>query len=130
MSGKTDKALAMLADLPLISVTRLADARQYDQLMHSVAEVSFDENAPEAPWLSHTPRFDKINHNSLIDIAVDDYLSRTSDCRDQTIVIIHENNARDIANQRIREGLMIRQIQKYRIFEVFISRQRVACCMR
>ncbi|OGV51924.1 MAG: hypothetical protein A3F46_05640 [Legionellales bacterium RIFCSPHIGHO2_12_FULL_42_9] len=110
ISGKTDKALAMLADLPLTSVTRRTDARQYEQLMHSVAEVSFDENAPEAPWLSHAPRFDKINHDSLIGIAVDDYLSRTRDCREQTIVVIHENNAREITNQRIREGLMKQRV--------------------
>ena len=106
MGGKTDKALAMLAALPLTPVTRRADVPQYDQLQHSVAEVSFDENAPDGPWLSHTSRFDKINHDSLIGVAVDDYLSRTSDCRDQTIVVIHENNAREIANQRIREGLI------------------------
>lgn len=110
MAGKTDKALAMLADLPLTPVTRLVDASRYSSLHHSVAEVSSDKDAPEGPWLSHTPRFDKINHDSLIDVAVNDYLSRTSDCREQTIVVIHENNARDVANHRIRAGLIEQQV--------------------
>jgi conjugative transfer relaxase protein TraI len=83
IQGDTNKALNQLAGLPLQAVEREGSHPALERLTTSVVE-------NEAP----------------LSMAVMDYLSRTRDCRDNTIVVIHENRHREEANHLIREGLM------------------------
>ena len=95
VKGDTDKALSQLRALPLHGIERKDAACSYNTLKTSVVEAS---NEPGK--LS-----DSIEGTALT-MAVGDYLSRTQSCRDNTVVIIHENRQREIANGMIREALM------------------------
>ena len=88
VKGDTDKALSQFERLPLVSIERSTDKAYFNALKTSVVEV------------------DRMNKNATIDMAVRDYLSRTPMCRDHTVVIIHENKNREIANKMIRTSLM------------------------
>ncbi|STY78896.1 conjugative transfer relaxase protein TraI [Legionella wadsworthii] len=52
------------------------------------------------------PFQEELKQKNPIEMAVGDYLSRTPSCRDNTIVIIHENKKREVANGLIRDALM------------------------
>jgi len=86
VKGDTGSALSQFAALPLVSIERGSDHAHFNALKTSVIEVGAD--------------------NTPIGMAVRDYLSRTPACRDNTVVIIHENKNREIANELIRESLM------------------------
>lgn len=88
IQGNTDKALSQLARLPLHGIDREGSYPVLEKLTTSVVEVG-----------------EAINETPLT-MAVMDYLSRTRDCRDNTIVVIHENRHREEANHLIREGLI------------------------
>ena len=86
VQGDTGRALAQFAALPLVSIERGSDHAHFNALKTSVIEVG--------------------GNSTPIGMAVRDYLSRTPACRDNTVVIIHENKKREIANDLIRESLM------------------------
>lgn len=93
ISGDTDKALNQLGKLPLDLIKRNQADSPFHTLESSVIEAGSllnDESKPMSP----------------ISAAVGDYLSRTPDCRDKTIIIIHENKKREVANHKIREALI------------------------
>ena len=108
ISGDTDKALDQLADLPLAPIERTRTDSLYHTIKSSIFETGsfthFDKEdvKKDANELS----LERFNQNSPIEMAVGDYLSRTPDCRDKTIIIIHENKKREIANNLIRDALI------------------------
>ena len=109
IGGDTDKALAQLAALPLVSIERNKENSPYHEIKYSVMETGKKDDEhqhePSKQEANETP-LEQLKHNSPIEMAVGDYLSRTPTCRDNTIVIIHENKKREIANTLIRDALM------------------------
>ena len=106
IKGDTDKALSQLAKLPLNGIEREGSHPVFEQIKTSVVEV-FDTNKDRTPdTRSTSDTIDRIVNETPISMAVFDYLSRTPECRDNTIVVIHENKHREHANQLIREGLI------------------------
>ncbi|HAU0661264.1 TPA: conjugative transfer relaxase/helicase TraI [Legionella pneumophila] len=109
IGGDTDKALAQLAALPLVSIERNREDSPYHEIKCSVMETGKKndehQHEPSKQEANETP-LEQLKHNSPIEMAVGDYLSRTPACRDKTIVIIHENKKREIANTLIRDALM------------------------
>ena len=103
IKGDTSKALTMLANLPRHEIKRNHAAPWLESLKHSLVEVSPEDSIKEKSKLES---IDQIKHQSLIHAAVEDYLSRVPTVRDNTIVVIHENKAREEANQLIRQGLI------------------------
>lgn len=106
--GDTDKALEQLANLPLDSIHRNKPDNPYHLLKSSIIETG-NPNVLQDGKLDkgfNEPSLERLKQNIPIEMAVGDYLSRTPDCRDKTIVIIHENKKRDLANNLIRNGLI------------------------
>ena len=115
IQGDTDKALSQLERLPLQGIEREGTHHEFEKLKTSIVEVATIDNETgnepsqtsrsTSPVNSHN-NIDAIKNETPITMAVKDYLSRTRDCRDNTLVVIHENKHREEANQRIREGLI------------------------
>ncbi|MBA2650235.1 MAG: conjugative transfer relaxase/helicase TraI [Legionella sp.] len=110
ISGDTDKALTQIAELPLVSIARTKADSPYHEIKSSIIETgNKKQNAPQDKNTKqgfNEDAYAKLKHLGPIEMAVGDYLSRTPACRDNTIVIIHENKKREFANALIREGLM------------------------
>lgn len=110
ISGDTDKALAQLADLPLVAIERNNADSPYHKINSSIIESgNTEQNALQqinTKQESNEHSLEILKQNSPIEMAVGDYLSRTPACRDKTIVIIHENKKREFANTLIRDALM------------------------
>jgi len=114
ISGDTDKALSQFAALPQAGIERTNLNSPYLSLNTSVMEsIVGDEHTGHATGrislhdkASSTNPLESFVGKTPIQMAVGDYLSRTSEVRDNTIVIIHENKKREVANQMIRSALM------------------------
>ncbi|HHF0528707.1 TPA: conjugative transfer relaxase/helicase TraI [Legionella anisa] len=107
IGGEEDKALVQLSSLPLSLIERNHSDSPYHELKSSVVEAGNREQSPSLQ--DDIPKAileSKLNQQSPIGLAVGDYLSRTPECRDKTIVIIHENKNREIANNLIRDALI------------------------
>jgi len=106
ISGNTDEALSALGVLPRNTIERQEPGGFFEQLNTSVVEVVMSEK--DEGSIEKNPRIEgeKIHDSSLLEVAAKDYLSRTPECQKNTIVVIHENKQRDIANQLIRDGLI------------------------
>lgn len=110
VKGDTNSALNQLSILPLPDIGR--QGRDiFNQIKSSIVEVKLDEQGKDHSnkQMIITPSKDGITtilNETPVKMAVGDYLSRIKECRDQTIVVIHENKAREIANQDIRNGLI------------------------
>lgn len=110
ISGDTDKALAKLAAQPLDLIERTRVDSVYHEIQESVIETSnlkrvVKEEGSGKQELNINTLAD-LKKQSPIEMAVGDYLSRSLACRDNTIVIIHENKKRELANTLIRTALM------------------------
>lgn len=111
IAGDTNKALQELGALPLMAIERKHADSPYHEIQSSVFEVGSSSSDKQEISLKHPApdsglKISPFNNKSPIDMAVGDYLSRTPDVRDKTIVIIHENKKRDVANNQIRTALM------------------------
>lgn len=109
IGGDTNKALEQLAALPLDAIERKNKESIYYKLSSSVMDTGIckvkekqDVDLKQVPNDLVTP----FENKTPIQMAVGDYLSRTQGCRDKTIVIIHENKKREMANNLIRDGLI------------------------
>jgi conjugative transfer relaxase protein TraI len=110
ISGDTDLALKKLAAQPLDLIKRNTEDSIYHKLKNSVIDTSTLESGAQIEGMLQQ----ELNKNALkqlknqtpIEMAVGDYLSRTPECRDNTLVIIHENKKREFANDLIRTALM------------------------
>lgn len=101
--GDTNQALHKIGRLPFNIIRRDESPAWMKTITHSIVEIYQDDAAIQ----QFKPEFfDKVKHKNLISAAVDDYLSRTSEVRDNTIIVIHENKAREEANELIRQGLI------------------------
>jgi hypothetical protein len=96
VNGETSKALVQFALLNRNAIKRQDPNSPYHALTASVIETG---NSEAIDGL-------EAHHSTPIEMAVGDYLSRTHEVRNQTIVVIHENKKRDIANDMIRCALM------------------------
>ena len=105
ISGNTDEALSALSVLPRNAVQRHEENGFFEQLNSSVVEVVMNEDEGSTQ-INPRVEGEKIHDLGLLEVAAKDYLSRTPECQKNTIVVIHENKQRDIANQLIREGLV------------------------
>ncbi|MCZ4719153.1 conjugative transfer relaxase/helicase TraI, partial [Legionella pneumophila] len=110
ITGDIDKALAQLANQPLDSITRTKADSPYHNMTSSIIETGHSTQAylqqEHTQQESREPFQEELKEKSPIEMAVGDYLSRTPACRDNTIVIIHENKKREVANGLIRNALM------------------------
>ncbi|MCW8419872.1 MULTISPECIES: conjugative transfer relaxase/helicase TraI [Legionellaceae] len=110
IAGDIDKALAQLANQPLDSITRTKADSPYHSITSSIIETG--DSTKDYLQLENTqqqsidPFQEELKQKNPIEMAVGDYLSRTPSCRDNTIVIIHENKKREVANGLIRDALM------------------------
>ncbi|MFT4058948.1 MAG: conjugative transfer relaxase/helicase TraI [Legionella sp.] len=106
IQGNPSKALSQLGALPLNLIDRKDSNSPYHALSSSlmVTGYSLDENVPLDKKEEHSQSV--FRQKSPIEMAVGDYLSRTDECREQTIVIIHENKKREVANKLIRNELI------------------------
>ena len=100
IQGNTDKALSQLSRLPLQAIEREGSYPLLECITTSVVEVVTTSDVHSQKTV------DVVKNETPLSMAVMDYLSRTRDCRDNTIVVIHENRHREEANHLIREGLM------------------------
>lgn len=114
IQGDTNKALTQLSQLPLTTIEREGSHPVLENLKTSVVEVGEQEHTSHEPVIASKGTLetmtqsvvDVIKDETPLSMAVMDYLSRTSECRENTIVVIHENKDREIANQLIRKGLI------------------------
>ncbi|HAU1234359.1 TPA: conjugative transfer relaxase/helicase TraI [Legionella pneumophila] len=110
ITGDIDKALTQLANQPLDSITRTKTDSPYHNITSSIIETGHSTQAylqqEHTQQESREPFQEELKEKSPIEMAVGDYLSRTPACRDSTIVIIHENKKREVANGLIRNALM------------------------
>ncbi len=116
IQGDTNKALTQLSQLPLKPIEREGSHPVLDSLKTSVvvagdSEAEHKNNKPIATsegalWTNVDTVVDVVKDETPLTMAVKDYLSRTAECRENTIVVIHENKDREIANQLIRKGLI------------------------
>ena len=113
IQGDTDKALSQLSKQPLQAISREGSHPVLENLKTSVVEAGQREHkSNESAITSSTLEtkaqaiVDVVKNETPLSMAVMDYLSRTSECRENTIVVIHENKDREYANQLIRKGLM------------------------
>ncbi|HAU0908711.1 TPA: conjugative transfer relaxase/helicase TraI [Legionella pneumophila] len=110
IAGDIDKALAQLANQPLDSITRTKADSPYHSITSSIIETG--DSTKDYLQLENTqqqsidPFQEELKQKNPIEMAVGDYLSRTPSCRDNTIVIIHENKKREVTNGLIRDALM------------------------
>ncbi|WP_031562449.1 conjugative transfer relaxase/helicase TraI [Legionella wadsworthii] len=110
IAGDIDQALAQLANQPLDSITRTKAVSPYHDITSSIIETG--DSTKDYLQLESTqqqsidPFQEELKQKNPIEMAVGDYLSRTPSCRDNTIVIIHENKKREVANGLIRDALM------------------------
>lgn len=110
IAGDIDQALAQLANQPLDSITRTKADSPYHDITSSIIETG--DSTKDSLQLERTqqqsidPFQEELKQKNPIEMAVGDYLSRTPSCRDNTIVIIHENKKREVANGLIRDALM------------------------
>lgn len=108
VKGDTDKALVQFSSLPVTLVQRSRNDSPFAQFSSSIIETG-NSDLNKASLIEKEkgmPASDKALPPSPLEAAVHDYLSRTRECRDETIVVIHENKQRVIANSMIREALM------------------------
>jgi len=108
ISGDTTNALHALSALPRHMIERPESDVFFNQMKSSVVEVVENhgkEGIQENPRIEHDGMHDKVHNMGLLHVAAQDYLSRTPECRKNTVVVIHQNNQRDLANQLIRDGL-------------------------
>ncbi|HAU1484343.1 TPA: conjugative transfer relaxase/helicase TraI [Legionella pneumophila] len=110
IAGDIDKALAQLANQPLDSITRTKADSPYHGITSSIIEtgdLTKDYLQLESTQQQSIDPFqEELKQKKPIEMAIGDYLSRTPSCRDNTIVIIHENKKREVANGLIRDALM------------------------
>ncbi|KTD70361.1 putative conjugative transfer protein TraI [Legionella santicrucis] len=107
IGGEEDKALVQLSSLSLNLIERNHADSPYHELKSSVIESGNKEPFQSLQKESLKASFsEQLSQKSPIALAVGDYLSRTPECRDKTIVIIHENKNREIANNLIRDALI------------------------
>ncbi|HAT6349346.1 TPA: conjugative transfer relaxase/helicase TraI [Legionella pneumophila] len=110
IAGDIDQALAQLANQPLDSITRTKTDSPYHGITSSIIEtgdLTKDYLQLESTQQQSIDPFqEELKQKNPIEMAVGDYLSRTPSCRDNTIVIIHENKKREVANGLIRDALM------------------------
>lgn len=109
IAGDTDKALEQLASLPMLSIERTKKEGAYHLMNSSVMETGKGTEVQKIP--RGEPTLNKeplalLKEQTPVEAAVGDYISRTAACRDNTIVIIHENKKREYANGLIRNALM------------------------
>ena len=105
VKGGPDKALSQLTLLAPTLVERNSNSNGFNELKTSVVTVGGSLKSSEKTK-SEIPDELQVNKRTLIEMAVFDYLSRTKACRDDTVVIIHENKNREIANHMIRNALV------------------------
>ncbi|WP_230849021.1 conjugative transfer relaxase/helicase TraI [Legionella saoudiensis] len=106
IQGDPEKALAQLSALPRDLIERKDTNSPYHELTSSLVVTNESLDNRLSAVQKGEDREEGLNDNKCLKMAVGDYLSRTDKVRDKTIVIIHENKKRELANNLIREALI------------------------
>ena len=110
IAGDTDKALEQLASLPMASIDRTHKESIYHLMNSSVIEAGKGIDGVQKELSGLVPLNKEplalLKEQTPVEAIGRGRILLTAACRDNTIVIIHENKNREYANRLIRNALM------------------------